>query len=81
MDFTREQVAPRDKHRWRLQAARALTTLEEEAAAADLPVLDWSVTGRTLAGRPAPTTDARQAVEAWCDHLDGERDAPAALAE
>lgn len=63
-----------DEHRWRLQTARALVALEEEAFGARLPVLDWKVSARTLIGHPphaTPDTSAQAAVEAWHAHLDG----------
>lgn len=67
-------ITNRDMHRWQLAAARVLADLMEKAFAADLPPLDWTVSGARLLGKPSPGTDDAQlaAFEAWADHLGAE---------
>src|SRR5699024_305596 len=72
MTFTPHQIDLRQRHRTTLDTARALTTLQEQALRADLPVLDWQVSEVGLVGRPPAfsTPDrAEQAFHAWAAHL------------
>src|SRR5699024_12666254 len=72
MTFTPHQIDLRQPHRTTLDTARALTTLQEQALRADLPVLDWQVSEVGLVGRPPAfsTPDrAEQAFHAWAAHL------------
>lgn len=67
-------ITNRDMHRWQLAAARVLADLMEKAFAADLPPLDWTVSGARLLGKPSPGTDDAQlaAFEEWADYLEAE---------
>lgn len=72
MTFTEPQRVLRREHRARLDAARLLVDLEEQAFHHDLPVLDWQITGTGLVGKPLPfgsPAEKRSAFDAWCDHL------------
>lgn len=73
MTFTPHQIDLRQRHRTTLDTARALTTLQEQAFRADLPVLDWQVSEVGLVGRPPafiPPDRAEEAFQAWAAHLD-----------
>lgn len=64
-----------DGHRWQMLAARVLVDLETAAGKTDLPVLDWTISGARLLGRPLPSRPADEiltAWQAWTHHLDAE---------
>ena len=71
-NLTPTQRELRRDHRSRLDAARVLVDLEEQAFHADLPLLDWQISVAGLVGRPlssAGPDEAQAAVQAWTAHL------------
>lgn len=73
--MTTDERERADVHRWQMLAARVLVDVETTAATSDLPVLNWSITGAKLIGRPQPTQTAQEirvAWQAWVDHLGAE---------
>ena len=66
-NLTPTQRELRRDHRSRLDAARVLVDLEEQAFHADLPLLDWQISVAGLVG--AGPDEAQAAVQAWTAHL------------